>query len=89
MKSMDKFSDYPTSLTAPARDAAAVTPDDVTDLTYLPRALYVGNGGDLSVRCAGGQTVVLQNVQGGSVLPLRVAGVNATGTSATGIVALW
>ena len=86
---MDKFSDYPTSLTAPARDAAAVTPDDVTDLTYLPRALYVGIGGDLSVRCAGGQTVVLQNVQGGTVLPLRVAGVNATGTSATGIVALW
>ncbi|MGB3313153.1 MAG: hypothetical protein WBB85_01980, partial [Albidovulum sp.] len=69
--------------------AAVVTPDDVTDLTHLPRALYVGNGGDLSIRCAGGQSVVLQNVPGGSVLPLRVTRVNATGTSATGIVALW
>jgi hypothetical protein len=86
---MDKFSDYPTSLTAPARDAAAVTPNDAIDLTYLPRALYIGHGGDLSLRCAGGQSVVLQNVPGGSVLPLRVTGINATGTSATGIVALW
>lgn len=86
---MDKFSDYPTSLTAPARDAAAVTPDDAADLGHLPRALYVGNGGDVSLRLAGGQAVVLQNVPGGSVLPLRASGVNATGTTASGIVALW
>lgn len=86
---MDKFSDYPTSLTAPARDAEIVVPNDAVDLTYLTRALYIGNGGDLSLRLAGGQTVVFQNVSGGSILPLRAIGVDATGTSATGIVALW
>ena len=86
---MDKFSDYPTSLTAPARDAVAVTPDDANDLPYLPRAVFVGQGGDVSVRLAGGATVVFQNVQGGSVLPLRAAGINATGTTAAAIVALW
>ena len=66
---MDKFSDYPTSLTAPARDGATVTPDDVNDLTILPRALYVGQAGNLSVRLAGGQAVLFQNVPAGTLLP--------------------
>lgn len=86
---MDKFSDYPTSLTAPARDAAAVLPDDTTDLPVLPRALFVGQTGDVSARLAGGQSVVFRNVQAGSMLPVRAAGVNATGTTASDIVALW
>ncbi|MCB2128040.1 MAG: hypothetical protein KDE03_02905 [Rhodobacteraceae bacterium] len=86
---MDKFSDYPTSLTAPARDALAVTPNDATDLSILPRALFVGQTGNVSARLAGGGTVVFQNVQAGSLLPVRALGINATGTTATGIVALW
>ena len=86
---MDKFSDYPTSLTAPARDAQAVAPNDATDLPVLPRALFVGQTGDLSARLPGGQSVLFRNVQAGSVLPIRARGVNATGTSAAGIVALW
>lgn len=86
---MDKFSDYPTSLTAPARDGAAVIPDDVNDLTFLPRALYVGQTGNLSARLAGGQAVLFQNVQAGTLLPVRARGINAAGTTAAGIVALW
>lgn len=86
---MDKFSDYPTSLTAPARDAQAVVPDDGADLPVMPRAVFVGVTGDLSARLAGGQTVLFRNVQAGSLLPVRATGVNATGTTAAGIVALW
>ncbi|MFN6951878.1 MAG: hypothetical protein ACK4NE_04715 [Albidovulum sp.] len=86
---MDKFSDYPTSLTAPARDAATVVPNDANDLAVLPRAIYVGQAGDLSVRLAGGQTVLFRNIQAGSVLPVRAARVNAAGTTAADIVALW
>jgi len=86
---MDKFSDYPTSLTAPARDGAAVVPSDTVDLAVLPRAIYVGQTGNLSLRLAGGQTVAFQNVQAGSFLPIRAKGVNVTGTTATGLVALW
>lgn len=86
---MDKFSDYPTSLTAPARDAVAVVPDDAADLSFLPRAIYIGQTGDVSARLAGGQAVLFQNVQAGSVLPVRAMGINATGTTAAGIVALW
>lgn len=86
---MDKFADYPTSLTAPARDASAVTPSDAADLPFLTRALYVGETGNLSVRMAGGQSVALANVPAGSFLPIRAEGVNATGTTAASIVALW
>lgn len=86
---MDPFSDYPTSLTSPAREAMNVTPHDAVDLGILPRAIYVGVGGDLSVRMPSGQTVLFQGVVSGTLLPLRAAGINATGTTATGIVAMW
>ena len=86
---MDKFSDYPTSLTAPARDAAVVIPSDTTDLPVLPRAFFIGQTGDVSALLPGGQSVVFRNVQGGSVLPVRAQRVNATATTATDIVALW
>ncbi|HQY43007.1 MAG TPA: hypothetical protein PK450_02420 [Paracoccaceae bacterium] len=86
---MDKFSDYPTNLTAPAREAATITPNDAIDLAVMPRAIYVGQSGDISVRFSGGQAVLFANAQAGSFLPVRAIGVNATGTTATGLVALW
>ena len=86
---MDKFSDYPTTLVAPARDAQAVTPHDTNELPVLPRAIYVGQTGDVSARLAGGQSVVFANVQAGSVLPVRARGINQTGTTAGGLLALW
>lgn len=71
----------------PAANAAAVTTSDTADLTYETRALYVGGAGDLSVQM--GSAVLFIGVQAGSVLPIRVSRVNTTGTTATGIVALW
>jgi hypothetical protein len=86
---MDKFADYPTSLTAPARDAAAIVPSDVADIPDLPRAIYVGQGGNVSARMIGGQTVLFSNAQAGSFLPIRAKGINATGTTAANLVAIW
>jgi hypothetical protein len=86
---MDKFAEYPTTLIAPARDAIDVSPNDSTDLSILPRAIYVGQAGHVSARLAGGQTVVFQNAQAGSFLPIRAAGINATGTTAANLIALW
>jgi hypothetical protein len=86
---MDTFSGLPSNLTAPARDGASVTPSDSTNLTVVPRALYVGATGNVSAVLVGGQTISFQGVQSGTLLPVRVTRVNATGTTATGIVALW
>ncbi len=86
---MDKFSDYPTNLTAPGRDASSVAPDDLNDLPVTPRALFVGQGGIVTVRMAGGQDVSFENVQGGTILPIRARRVMATGTTASAMIALW
>lgn len=86
---MDKFSDYPTTLTAPGRDASPVVPDDLNDIPVTPRALFVGQGGIVAVRMAGGQDVSFENVQGGTILPIRARRVMATGTTASAMIALW
>ncbi len=72
-----------------AEDFAAVTPSDGTDLTFRCRALYIGVTGNVSVLALDGSTaVVFQAVPAGSVLMIRTARVRATGTTATGIIAL-
>ena len=86
---MDYFKDHQLTLTSPASDAAAVTPDDNAALTFVPRAIYVGGTGDLAVEMQGGQNITFANIQGGTVLAIRALRVRQTGTTATGIVAIW
>jgi hypothetical protein len=73
----------------PASNAAAVTPNDSTDLTYTSRALFVGGAGNLAVVMAGGQTVTFTGVTAGALLPIRASRVMSTNTTATSIVAVW
>jgi hypothetical protein len=75
-------------LNFPAESAEAVTPSDTTDLGVVSRALYVGGGGNVSVVMLGGQTITFSGVQAGALLPIRVARVRSTGTTATQLVAL-
>lgn len=76
-------------LIGPCENVAIVTPSDGSDLSNTTRALFVGGAGDVKVTTKGGQTVTLAGVAAGSVLPLRVERVWATGTTATNIAALW
>ena len=74
---------------ASAANAVAVTPSDTVNLTNATIALYVGTTGNLSVVMNGsGSTVVFDTVPVGWYW-LSVSRVNATGTTATNIVALW
>lgn len=73
---------------APATSVEVVTPSDTVDLIYTPRMLYIGGAGNLSVITTGGQTVSFAAVPVGTILPLRVSRVRATGTTATAILAL-
>jgi hypothetical protein len=75
-------------LEAPAWIAAAVTPADADLPKIATRALYVGGTGDVAVVMSGGGAVTFVNVQGGTVLPIRVDRVSAA-TDATDIVALY
>ncbi|HUF56671.1 MAG TPA: hypothetical protein VMM55_08950 [Thermohalobaculum sp.] len=84
----DKFRARSSGLSSPGHSAADIVPADGTDLAVTSRALYVGGAGDLRVTMAGGQTVTFANLAPG-ILPVRVRRVHATGTTASGIVALW
>lgn len=83
----DTFAGYSTGIDSPATQAAAVTPNDAADLTVASRALYVGTAGNLAVVTVGGSTVTLVGISGW--VPIRVARVLATGTTASDIVVLW
>lgn len=74
--------------------SVAVTPDDAQDiLPGLPNVytvgIYVGSGGDIVLVDAGGTAVKFTAVPTGTFIPAWVRRVNATGTTATNIVACY
>lgn len=70
------------------QNAANVTPSDTVGLTPPAWALAIGVAGNVKVDTPA-QTGVTIAVPAAFVLPLIVLKVYATGTTATGIVALW
>lgn len=74
--------------TAPAIRWTAATPDDAATLDPMPRALFVGVGGTLALGDRTG-SIVVWTVTGGQFLPVAPLRIRATGTTASGIVALW
>lgn len=85
----DIFEKHPVVLDSPGSRASAVTPNDSADLSDTARYLWIGVAGDVKVDTAGGDTVTFKGCAAGSVLPVRVRRVHATGTTATDIVACW
>ncbi len=76
-------------MTAPASDAADVTPHDSTLFPQgIARSLYIGTGGTISVLTLDGSSVSF-SVGNYSYLYLLVQRVNNTGTTATNIKALY
>ena len=86
---MDPFKLEPPGMTDSGRYHDGVTPDDDTDLAVIPRALYVGTGGDLAIRDMAGNVEVRKNVPAGTEISFRAVRVMATGTTASDILAIW
>jgi len=84
----DRYASYATGLESPVTHGFPITPNDTVPLPELTRAIYIGASGALSVEFASGAVVTLQGVAAGTVLPLRVARIHATATTADGIVGL-
>lgn len=75
--------------TEPADKAKAVTTSNTANLSPNARALYVGVAGDVKVDVPGSATAVtFVGVAAGTILPVQVQRVYATGTTATNIIAL-
>jgi hypothetical protein len=73
--------------TAPAGYGRAVTPSDSATIPTT-RALYIGGSGSVVVDDIVG-TVTYTGLSAGTILPIQVTRVRATGTTATSIVALY
>ena len=84
----DTFSSHTRSLSSPPTDLIAVTPSDTDDLAYISRGLNVAASGTVHVTTHGGTTATIF-VAAGIVFPIRVERIWATGTTATGIVAMF
>lgn len=69
-------------------EAAAITASNTVNLPRPSDAINVGAAGTLAAVLQNDQVVTL-TVTAGAVLPLRVKRINATGTTATGLVALY
>ncbi len=78
-----------------AHDAAAVTPNDSTDISGTENrgvCIYIGSvagGSDIQVTMESGNTVIFKGVTAGSFLPILVTRVWSTGTTASEILALY
>lgn len=70
----------------PYENAAVITPNDAVDLTDATRAISATGAGDLKVDVGGTPVIIAIGVGITRVVATRVY---ATGTDATGLVALW
>lgn len=83
----DSFQTFLDSPLAPSRLAFAITPDDVAELSVQPKGIYVGTGGDVTLRATGSSAdVTYRNLADGSYIAVRSSHVRATGTTATSLI---
>ena len=78
-------------IAAPANEAAVIVPSDTVNIPTGPtRGIFVGVAGNITVVMAGkgAQVVLFENMPVGFA-PLCVTRVNATGTAATKLVAVY
>jgi hypothetical protein len=83
------FENYTDTPTAPSLFCFEITPDNSADLSRVTKALYIGEGGDVVLRSALGDTdVTFRNLPAGYILDVRVSAVRETGTTASALVGL-
>jgi hypothetical protein len=86
----DSFASFSDQVSAPCRHWAVITPSDTVDLTAIPKAIYVGTGGDVRMIGVGAPVgaagVTWKGVPAAGLLPTRPRRILATGTTATDLV---
>lgn len=84
-----KFAKTTDSLIYSARNCSSITPSDVDEITQITKAMYVGTGGDVTLRSVDGETDVrFANVNAGAILHVRALFARSTGTTTSDIVGL-
>lgn len=73
---------------APGSGSASVTPSNSTDLAQVARSLYVTVAGDVTFTGLDGVDSVW-TVPANFIIPVAMTRVKSTGTTATGLIAIW
>lgn len=84
----DLFAGYPDVLGAPSAAPFTIVPDDANPLPFIPKGIYVGTGGDVTLRgVRGGADVTYKNLPDASYIAVRASHVRSTGTTAKNLIA--
>ncbi|RIV89766.1 hypothetical protein D2V17_05740 [Aurantiacibacter xanthus] len=87
---MDRFKNSSDSVSDPARSLAAISATSPAPLNSAPKAIFIGSGGDVSIRAIDDESAVtLRNVPSGTILPIRAAQLDPALTTARDIVGLY
>ena len=73
---------------APGVYCFAITPSDSVNFTEMPRAIYVGTGGNVVLVNNDGTTVTWSNCPTGFVIPCAALRVNLTSTTASNLIGI-
>lgn len=85
---VDVFDGYQDEQGGPSRAPFAVVPHDINELPVIPKGIYVGTGGDVTLRGVKGTAdVVYRNLPDASYIAVRAQYVRATGTTASNMIA--
>lgn len=83
----DKFQTHADSVIAPSTQPFAIQPDDANPLSQVPKGIYVGTGGHVTLRGVGASAdVTYRNLPDASYIAVRAQFVRATGTTATDLI---
>jgi hypothetical protein len=75
------------TLTSPSRKPFTIQPHDTDVLSLVPKGIYIGTGGDVTVRgIDGDEDVTYRNLPDASYIAVRCSHVRATGTTATDLI---
>lgn len=87
MPANNRTGDYRSAI-GPASMLRAITPHDTNELEWVTNGIVATGAGNISIVAVGDTTPVTVPIAAGQVLPVRAKIIRATGTTATGIVAL-
>jgi hypothetical protein len=83
----DNFDTMGDSPELPSRVPFALVPSDSVPLTQVVKGIYVGTGGDVTLRGVGGASdVTYRNLPNASYIGVRASFVRATGTTASDLI---
>ena len=83
----DNFDTMGDSPELPSRVPFALVPSDSAPLTQVVKGIYVGTGGDVTLRGVGAASdVTYRNLPNASYIGVRASFVRATGTTASDLI---